>query len=118
MTFRSPEPHAAWLPPITFITSMRHTWLAVFTALSLLPGLAHAQAIGGGGSGSGWMQGALDLFTNNLMAGIGIAAILFIGALFLAGRVGLLLVVGVIAGIIVMSRASQIYTLIAGAAGG
>lgn len=87
---------------------------ARFTALVALAALTASPALAQVGGGGGWLAALWSTFLTNVVPGLGIAGVAFVGIMFLGGRIGLALVVMVAIGIYIISHADMIARLIGG----
>lgn len=79
-------------------------------ALVAMAGRAQAQAIIGGGGGGGLLTSVITWVMSNIMVGLVMAAVLFIGVLIMAGRAGLLIICGVAVGALIIGNYQTIAT--------
>ena len=100
---------------------MNRKLAVALVATSTLPAahVAYAQAvIGGGGGGGGLLNGIIQWFMQNIAIGLIGAAVIFVGILAMAGRLGLLIIAGVVCGALIIGNWSTIASTITSGFGG
>lgn len=92
--------------------------LALAVALVAAASPAHAQAVLGGGGGGGALSAIIQWFMQNIAVGLVMGAVIMIGLIAMAGRLGLLIVAGVCVGAVIIGNYSTIATTLTSAFGG